>query len=94
MVPSKTKPEFEFHQLAESDTDGVTFRKSTGDIVAWSVYSEIMDEWFNVPLDLIQQIFPNKLINAQIEVDKMKAAYCDVDHLIDQDCDDKLSEGA
>jgi hypothetical protein len=67
----KTKPEFEFRELKESDTDGVTFRKSTREIVLWHVWSSICDQWFEIPLDIIAKTFPYKLEMAQAEIDQI-----------------------
>lgn len=95
---AKKKPEFEFIQLKSSDTDGVTFKKSNGEIVLYQVYSDVMSEWLEVPLETVRRVYPNRLNDAQIEVDlyrSKEAAYEKRrDEQVDQDRDDKMSEGA
>lgn len=96
---NKTCQLHESHQLKESDSDQVTYKKSNGEIIGWEVYSHICNSWFEIPLDVIEATFPNKLIMAQQEIDEMRSLELDhldakADERIDADRDDSIQEGA
>ena len=95
----KNKPKYEFHELKESESDAVTYDVNTGNIVMWHVYSDVCSDWFTIPLETVESVYPNKIVAAKAEIDEMLSlnSYHEsyIDHQIDCDRDDALTkEGA
>lgn len=92
---NKTKPAYDFHELSDSKTDGVTYSTITGVITHWHVWSDVCGEWFEVPLKTVQEVYPEKFEAAEEEVDAIiKPSYEDMisaklESLADQDRDNK-----
>lgn len=84
-----------YHKEKDNMSDLVIFNEN-GKIVSWFLYSNYLKDWFNVPLNYLKTERPGRIDAMQERIVNEvipSLNFSEIDDLIDQDRDDKLTRG-
>lgn len=87
---------YEYYHKEKNQLSDLVIFNENGIIVSWFLYSNYLSDWYNIPLSYLKTDRPGRIEAMQTIIHEQvipQQRFSEIDDLIDQDRDDKLTRG-